>query len=86
MTDDADSLNASIAPCLSPLNASIRGPKAIENQRKKQKRGFPIKDFGNDKKGRSSLLNASIIPKSLIPECLYQESKLFKDKNIWMPA
>ena len=29
-------------------------------KRKKQKRGFPIKDFGNDKKGRSSPLNVSI--------------------------
>jgi hypothetical protein len=48
MTDDADSLNASIAPCLSPLNDSIRCPKAIEKPKKKQKRGFPIKNFGND--------------------------------------
>ena len=21
----------------------------------------------------------------VIPECIYQESKLFKDKNIWIP-
>ena len=56
----------------------------------------------------ASLLNGSIIPKSLIPEWFYQESKLlkgknmdshllvtpaifkpgsklFKDKNIWIP-
>jgi len=63
MTDDADSLNASITPCLSFLNGSIapfssprqsssRGPKAFENQKKKQKHGFPIKDFGNDEGGR----------------------------------
>jgi len=24
------------------------------------------------------------IPLSVIPECFYQESKLFKDKNIWI--
>jgi len=23
--------------------------------------------------------------KGVIPECFYQESKLFKGKNIWMP-
>jgi hypothetical protein len=43
-------------PHLSPLNASIRGPQYLKAFR------FPIKDFGNDKKG-------------VIPECLYQESK-----------
>jgi len=53
---------------------------------KKQKPGFPIKDFGNDKKRRSSTLKASIIPLSLIPEGLYQESKLFKGKSIWIPT
>jgi len=24
------------------------------------------------------------LPLSVIPECFYQESKLFKDKNIWI--
>jgi len=43
-------------------------------KRKKQKHGFPIKDFENDKKGMSPL-NGSIITKSLIPEWFYQESK-----------
>jgi len=33
-----------------------------------------------------SLLNSSIIPSSLIPEWFYQESKLFKDKNFWIPT
>jgi hypothetical protein len=28
-----------------------QGSTLFENQRKKQKHGFPIKDFGNDKKG-----------------------------------
>jgi len=32
-----------------------------------------------------SFLNGSIIPKSVIPEWFYQESKLFKGKNIWIP-
>jgi len=27
MTEGVDSLNASITPCLSPLNGSIRGPQ-----------------------------------------------------------
>jgi len=45
------------------------------SKRKTNAFGFPIKDFGNDKKGRSSLLNASIIPLSVIPEWFYQESK-----------
>ncbi len=31
-------------------------------------------------------LNASIIPKSLIPEWFYQESKLFKGKSLWIPT
>ena len=31
-------------------------------------------------------LNGSIIPLSVIPECLYQESKLFKGKNTWIPT
>ncbi len=34
---------------------------------------------------KSSFLNGSIIPKSVIPEWFYQESKLFKGKNIWIP-
>ena len=38
-------------------------------KRKKQKHGFPIKDFGNDGGG-------------VIPECLYEESKLLKGKNM----
>jgi|GEM_PF-4800784 len=42
MTEGVDSLNASITPCLSPLNASIRGPQYLKTF------GFPIKDFGND--------------------------------------
>ena len=32
----------------------------MEGQKKKQKRGFPIKDFGYDERGRSSPLNGSI--------------------------
>jgi len=32
-----------------------------------------------------SPLNGSIIPLPVIPEWSYQESKLFKDKNLWMP-
>ena len=45
--------------------------------------GFPIKDFGND--GGRETLNGSITPKSLIPEWFYQESKLFKGEDIWIP-
>jgi len=69
--------------------------------------GFPIKDFGNDKKGLSplnvsitpspsplnalssshlSFLKVSITPLSVIPEWFYQESKLFKDKSLWIPT
>jgi hypothetical protein len=35
---------------------------------------------------KGSFLNVSIIPKSLIPECLYQESKLFKSKKHGFPS
>ena len=45
MTEGVHSLNASITPCLSPLNASIRGPQYLKTF------GFPIKDFGNDEGG-----------------------------------
>jgi len=38
-------------PYSSPRQFLSRGPKAFKNQRKKQKRGFPIKDFGNDERG-----------------------------------
>jgi len=34
----------------------------------------------------ASPLNASTITLSVIPECLYQESKLFKGKNLWIPV
>ena len=47
--------------------------------------GFPP-EFREWQKRRSLPLNASIILKSLIPECLYQESKLLKGENIWIPA
>jgi len=30
----------------------LSGVHSFKNQRKKQKRGFPIKDFGNDGRGR----------------------------------
>jgi len=30
-------------------------------------------------------LNSSITTLSVIPECIYQESKLLKGKNIWTP-
>jgi len=64
----------------------FQGSTVFKNQKKKQKRGFPIKDFGNDKKGRSSLLNnASIIPLSVIPEWFYEGSKLFKGKKRGFP-
>jgi len=52
----------------------VRDTPMVHNERtkrKKQKLGFPIEDFGNDGVGRSSPLNISIIPLSLIPECLY---------------
>jgi len=45
------------------------------SKRKTNAFGLPIKDFGNDKKGRSSPLNGSIIPKSLVPEWFYEGSK-----------
>jgi len=37
------------------------------SRKKKQKRGFPIKNFGNDGKGRSSPLNGSIDYKGTPP-------------------
>ena len=50
--------------CPSFLNGSIRNPDngrehPYGSKKKKQKLGFPIKDFGNDR-GRSSPLNVSI--------------------------
>jgi hypothetical protein len=49
-------------------------------------------NFGNDGGGSSPLngsivphpstLKVSVIPLSVIPECLYQESKLFKGKSM----
>ena len=45
---------------LPPHNPLKRRKHKDKNQKKKQKLGFPIKDFGNDRKGRSSLLIASI--------------------------
>jgi len=33
----------------------------------------------------SSPLNGSIIPLSVTPEWFYQESKLFKGEDIWIP-
>jgi len=47
----------------------LSGVHSLLNQRKKQKHGFPIKDFGNDGGG-------------VIPECFYEESKLLKGKNL----
>ncbi len=79
-------LNVSITPSSSPLNGSIRGPWCLKQKKEKQKLGFPIKDFGNDGWGRSSPLSASTITLSVIPEWFYQESKLFKDKNLWIPT
>jgi hypothetical protein len=40
----------------------LSGIHGFKNQRKKQKRGFPIKDFGNDGGG-------------VTPEWFYEESK-----------
>jgi len=42
----------------------------FENQKKKQKRGFPIEDFGNDVGG-------------CIPKCLYEESKQWQGTSLW---
>ena len=72
----------------------LSGVHSFKKPKKKQKIGFPIKDFGNDEKGGRhrwmvlsspclSFLNGSIIPLPVIPECFYQESKLLR--NIWMP-
>ena len=51
---------------------------------KKKNSGFPTKNFGNDKKRRSSPLNASIIPLSLIPEWFY--CPLFVTPAIFKPG
>ena len=51
------------SPSPSFLNGSIRNL----NYLRARTSGFPIKDFGNDKKG-------------VIPEWFYEGSKLFKDK------
>ncbi len=53
------------SPSLSFLNGSIRNlyngrGHPYASKKKKQKRGFPIKNFGNDGKRRSSPLNGSI--------------------------
>jgi len=55
-------LNVFIIPYSSPRQSLSRGPEVLKNQRKKQKRGFPIKDFGNDGGG-------------VTPEWFYEESK-----------
>jgi len=34
----------------------------------------------------ASLLNASIIPLSVIPEWFYEGSKFFKGEDIWIPT
>ena len=47
-------------PYSSPRQSLSRGPEVFKNQKKKQKRGCPIKDFGND--GRGGFLNVSIAP------------------------
>jgi len=39
---------------LPPLTPLKKGKKKAKNQKKKKKLGFPIKDFGNDKKGGHS--------------------------------
>ena len=51
------------SPSPSFLNGSTRGL----NYLRARTSGFPIKDFGTDKKG-------------VIPEWFYEGSKLFKDK------
>jgi len=47
-------LNVFIAPFSSPRQSSSRGPWFLKAS------GFPTKDFGNDKKRRSSPLNGFI--------------------------
>jgi len=37
-----------VLPYPSPRQFLSRGLQYLKNQRKKQKRGFPIKNFGND--------------------------------------
>ena len=115
-----------VASLLSVFIRNLNNGRRRPYGSKKKKLGFPTKNFGNDEKRRSSPLSASIIPLSLIPECiycplfvtpatsepgstvfksiwmpdkrfqarqkrgvipecLYEGSKLFKDKNIWIP-
>jgi len=76
-------LNVSITPCSSPRQSSSRGPWYLKNQRRRNL-DSRLKISGMTKE--ASLLNASIIPLSVIPECLYQKSKLFKGEDIWIPA
>jgi len=57
MTDDADSLNASIAPCLSPLNASIRGPKYLKIKRRSKSLDSRLKISGMTWEGVDARLN-----------------------------
>jgi len=50
--------------------------------------GTPSRKRWEKKRGKPPclpFLNASIISSAVIPECFYQESKLFEGKCIWMP-
>jgi len=64
-------LNGSITFYSSPRQSSSRGPWCLKVF------GFPIKDFGNDKKRRSSPLNGSIRGKQLL--------KTKEKIKAWMP-
>jgi len=56
------------------LQAGVHGFKSVDSRLK----------ISGMTAGEDSL-NASIIPLSVIPEWFYEGSKLFKDKNLWMP-
>ena len=71
-----------------PLS-SMRGQNPLITPRKDENKKTKEKDKNMTRRKKPlclSFLNVSIIALSVIPECLYQESKLFKDRNFWIPT
>ena len=66
--------------------STIKGRCPLINpQKRKTKRQNERSKITRRKSLRVVTPEASIIPLSLIPECFYQESKLFKGEDIWIP-
>jgi len=67
-----------------PFVATLKKQKHKDkNKKKRQKRGFPIKDFGND--GGGGFPECLYYPLFVTPEWFYEGSKLFKGKKLGFP-